>query len=349
MENKLPIVAIVGRPNVGKSTLFNRLTGARQAIIAKEAGTTRDLVSSEILWDNKPFILIDTAGLIFDFYGFKEEEIEKKAQDKLSDALRHADVVLFVVDAKVGVTAEDKKAAKLIRKYSKRVIVVYNKADSEKHEKRITEVDEFGFDERIALSSISGRRTGQLLDLITKDFHSFKNDSSNMKRITIIGRPNAGKSTLFNLLAGGDLAIVSEIPGTTRDSVKIQTKISLGKEAQIIDTAGFRRRGKIEVGIEKFSILRAIESIHQANIVLLVIDALEGFTRTDAHLADLALQKRKDLLVVVNKIDLLKNKSTEEIKDFHRYGFILKNRIIGISAKFNKNLDLLIKEIDKLL
>lgn len=344
--NHLPIISIVGRPNVGKSTLFNRLLGKRYAIIAKEAGTTRDTVTTEITWDGKSFVLVDTAGLIFDFYGFKEEEIEKKAQDKLAEAITSSDLILFILDAKSGILPEDKEAAKLIRKYAKRVLVVLNKADNEHLESKLNEVDELGFSEKIAVSSITGRRSGLLLDEITKNIKKTKKELSFHKKICIIGRPNAGKSTLFNLLAQKEVAIVSDVAGTTRDSKRFMIKLG-SKEAEIIDTAGFRRRGKIEPGIEKFSIMRAIESVHQSNIVLLVVDAKEGFTRTDAHLADLAIRNNKDLLVVVNKIDLLKTGSTEEIKDFERYGFIRKKTIIGISALTKENTNLLISEVQK--
>lgn len=346
--NTLPIVSIIGRPNVGKSTLFNRLIGKRYAITAKEAGTTRDAVSSELSWDGKNFILNDTAGLLFDFYGFKEEEIERKAQDKLAEAISSSNIVLLVLDARAGVTPDDKKAASLIRKYANKVIVVFNKADNEILEKKLLEANELGFQDAIAISSLNGRRTGLLLDMVTKDFSKNTIHESNLKKIAIVGRPNAGKSTLFNMLSGCESVIVSSIPGTTRDSVKIKIKIS-GKEAEIVDTAGFRRRGKIEVGIEKFSIMRAIESVYQSDIVLLVIDAKEGFTRTDAHLASLAITNNKKLLVVINKIDLLKNQSALEVKDFDRYGFIRKNTILGISAKNKTNSDLLIRELLKFL
>ena len=350
MENRLPIVAIVGRPNVGKSTLFNRLVGRKQAIIAKEAGTTRDTVSSEISWDNKNFILLDTAGLINDFYGYKEAEIEKMAQDKVSDALDDCQLILFVIDAKAGVTTEDKIIASNIRKFQKKVLVVFNKADNSILENRISEIDELGFEDKIAVSSISGRRSGQLLDRITSGFKSSIPEDTYIKRITIVGRPNAGKSTLFNLLTHSNSAIVSDIPGTTRDALNLKILLDgTQKEVEIIDTAGFRKRGKIEVGIEKFSILRAIESVYKANIVVLVVDAKEGFTRTDAHLAQLALTNKKSLIVAINKIDLLKSRSTEEIKNFDRFGFILKNKIIGFSAKTKENLELLIEEIAYLI
>ncbi len=350
MENKLPVVAIVGRPNVGKSTLFNRLTGERQAIIAKEAGTTRDTVSSEITWNNKRFILFDTAGFISDFYGFDEADIERMAQDKISDALDECALILFVVDAKVSITGEDKEIAARLRKYHKKVLVVFNKADSHDQEMRLSEVDELGFDDKIALSSITGRRSGLLLDKITSNFKNNIPDLDQYKKITIIGRPNAGKSTLFNLLSKSSTAIVSDIPGTTRDALRLKIKIGKSEKlAEIIDTAGFRKRGKIEVGIEKFSVLRAIESIYKADIIILVVDATEGFTRTDAHLADLAVRKNKKLLVVLNKIDLVKSRSTDAIKNFDRFGFILKNKIIAISSTTKENFNELVSEIEELI
>jgi len=342
----LPIVSIVGRPNVGKSTLFNRLTGKRVAITAKEAGTTRDAVTSEISWNNKNFVLIDTAGLLFDFYCFTEEEIERKAQDKLAQSISSSDIILFVLDSKTGVTPEDKKAASLIRKHAKDVIVIWNKADDLKWENKIDEADELGFGVKIATSSITGRRSGQLLDLITAKIPLVEKPKENFKKISIIGRPNAGKSTLFNILADHDLAIVSKIPGTTRDTVKYEIEIG-SKKAIIVDTAGFRRRGKVEVGIEKFSLLRAVESVYGSDIVILVIDATEGITRTDAHLGAMVLEKDKQLMIVLNKIDLLKNKSALEIKDFERYGFLRKHPMIGISAKTQENFELLLSEIEK--
>jgi len=347
--SKIPTVAIIGRPNVGKSTLFNRLIGKRQAIIAKEAGTTRDTVSGEVVWDNKPFVLFDTAGVITDFYGFKEQEIEEKAQEKISDALELADVILFVMDAKRGVTAEDKVIANKIRKYSSKIIPVLNKSDSEREEKLIVELNELGFKEGIAVSSITGRRTGNLLDRITQNFKKTGIVRDEIKKIAIVGRPNVGKSTLFNLITESNLAIVSRIAGTTRDAVRLKIKLpSRDRTVEVIDTAGFRKRGKIQVGIEKFSVLRAIESIYSSDVVLLVVDGKEGFTRIDAHLAQLALSNDKKLLVVINKIDLLKNRLITEVPEFSRFKFILKNQIIGISAKTQENLPVLIKLIIEL-
>lgn len=349
---KLPIVAIIGRPNVGKSTLFNRLIGIRQAITSKEPGTTRDRILSELNWNGKQFILVDTAGLLVDFYGFEQKDVEKLAQNHVEISLSEASVVLFVVDSKLGLTSEDEEAARLTRKSGKRVILVLNKADNLEQENVSGSFSRLGFDEVIAVSSITGRRTGDLLDLATRDFAEFKVLPVEHPKIAIIGRPNVGKSTLYNIFAKREKAIVSNVAGTTRDSKseKIEICVRDGRcqKFEIIDTAGFRKRGKIEVGIEKFSVFRALDSIYKANIVILVIDSSEGITRGDAHLAQAALDKKKKLLVVLNKIDLLKNKTAPEIKNLNKYPFLSKNVFVAISASNSVNIDLLSEEILKI-
>lgn len=347
---KLPIVAIIGRPNVGKSTLFNRLIGERRAITSNEPGTTRDRILSELNWNGKQFILVDTAGLLVDFYGFEEKDIEKLAQKHIEISLREADVVLFVVDSKTGLTGADEEAARLIRKSGKRTILVVNKADNLAQENVSGSFAKLGFDETIAVSSITGRRTGDLLDLAIGDFKKIEPTPDNRLKIAIIGRPNVGKSTLFNIFAKREKAITSSVAGTTRDSKSEKIKICLGDDCrsfEIIDTAGFRRRGKIEVGVEKFSVFRALDSIYKADIVLLVIDSREGVTRGDAHLAQAALDKRKKILVVLNKIDLLENKTKAEIKNLDKYPFLAKNTFVAISADKQENIDLLSGEILK--
>ena len=343
--NKLPIVAIVGRPNVGKSTLFNRLVGKRQAIVSREAGTTRDSVIGEVEWDNKRFILVDTAGLILDFYGFQESEIEQKAQVKIVDALKQSEVVLFVVDIREGVIPEDEEVMRQIRKYGKKIILIANKADSPDLEKKAKDLTLGGFTNALPISSLSGRRTGDLCDLITKDFEIYE-EGDHQKKIAIVGRANAGKSTLFNALVGSDISIVSDIAGTTRDAINVEITLKgYNKKAEIIDTAGFRKRGKIAPGIEKFSIMRAIESIYKCDLVLVVVDSKVGLSRIDAHLAQLALDNDKKIIIVLNKIDLLDQRSTEEIGNFYRFKFLLKQKIVAVSSKEKKNLHLLAREI----
>ena len=344
--NKLPIVSIVGRPNVGKSTLFNRIVGFRQAIVSKIPGTTRDRVTAETTWDAKPFVLIDTAGLLTDYFGFEQASIEKMAQSQIDIALEESDVILFLVDSKSGPVPIDKEIAKKIRKFKKRVILVVNKADTQSQELESGQFTALGFEEIIALSAITGRRSGNLLDLICANFPKVEEEKSTLPRLAIVGRPNVGKSTLFNDLVGQDRSIVSDLPGTTRDSLKLQIKIGEGKknvELEIIDTAGFRRKGRIKVGVERYSVIRTIESIYKSNIVVLVVDASEGLTRGDAHLAQLALDNKKKLIIALNKIDI----SGNEIKELFRYPFLTKQTRVAISAKMKTNLDLLTKEILK--
>jgi GTP-binding protein len=349
--NKLPVVAIVGRPNVGKSTLFNRLIGRRRAVTSRTPGTTRDSLSEQVNWNGKDFILIDSAGLITDFYGFKEADIEKKAQVYIDEALDQADLVLFLIDAKAGVTPDDQQVAKKLRKFNKRVILVANKADTLKAEGQATQFSSLGFKNTIAISAITGRRSGDLLDKITSFLPEVKSEKSLFKKITIIGRPNVGKSTLFNRLIGSHRAIVSEIAGTTRDSVKFELEVThMGKRQtfEIIDTAGFRKRGKIEVGIEKFSVIRALEAVYEADIVILVIDAVEGLTRTDAHLVQLAQDKSKRIFIVINKVDKMADKVKEEIPNLDRFEFITKIPMIALSAKTGENVDFLFSELLKI-
>ncbi|MCX6809381.1 MAG: ribosome biogenesis GTPase Der [Candidatus Berkelbacteria bacterium] len=347
-----PVVAIIGRPNVGKSTLFNRLVGKREAIVAYEAGTTRDRVMAEVEWNNKKFILFDTAGLILDFFGFDEAEIEKKAQEKINDVLSDSDIILLVLDQQSGVTAEDEEIAKKIRKLNKRVIVVFNKSDSLSHEESSSLQNTLGFKESMAVSAISGRRTGQLLDYLTNDFIEPEKPSTKSPKISIIGRPNVGKSTLFNVLAGSDVAIVSDTSGTTRDLVKVKTDILKSNDdvpIELIDTAGFRKRGKIKPGIEKFSVIRSVEAIYKSDLSLLVVDAAEGFSRPDAHLAQLALDKKTKIIIVLNKIDLLKNQTKDEIKNLNKFYFLTKLTMVAVSAKNKLNIELLISEIIRTL
>lgn len=347
--NKLPIVSIVGRPNVGKSTLFNRIVGFRQAIVSKIPGTTRDRVVAEVSWDNREFMLIDTAGLLLDFFGFENQEIEQGAQDQIDAAVKESDLVLFLVDAKTGVSPEDKEVAKKIRKSGKKVILVVNKADVRHQEQEIDQFASLGFNDMVAISAVTGRRTGDLLDIIVGNFAKTKKEKvvdSKLPRLAIVGRPNVGKSTLFNNLVGMERSIVSNIPGTTRDSLRFKIKLegkSSSTELELIDTAGFRRKGRIKQGVERFSVIRTIESVYKSDIVLLVIDAAEGITRGDAHLAELALENRKKVIVILNKIDL----SGSEIKDLMRFPFITRQIRVAISAQNKTNFDLLIGEIIK--
>lgn len=337
-------VAIIGRPNVGKSTLFNRIVGFRQAVTSKEPGTTRDRVIADVSWNNKDFTIIDTAGVLFDFFGFKDEEIERLSQEQISESLEEADLILCVVSYKDGLTDNDREIIRKVRKTGKKVILVCNKADNLEEEGSCDNFLKAGIKEIYPISAFSGRRVAQLLDRVTRDISSQKPERSNAMKMAIIGRPNVGKSTLFNALVGKERSIVSSVAGTTRDSINEILSID-GKKVEIIDTAGLRKRGKREVGVEKFSVFRTLDSIDRSDIVLLVVDAEEGLTRGDAHLAQLAVDKKKKVVVIINKIDLLERKVTGEIKNLYRYKFINKIKTFAISAKGRENIDLIINEI----
>lgn len=345
---EIPKVAIIGRPNVGKSTLFNRLAGDRKAITSREQGTTRDRVTAEIDWDGRHFLLVDTAGLLVSMVDKSDQGIEFSAHRKAIEILQGLDLILFVVDGRSGITGQDEEITRLLRKFNDKVIVVANKLDNQQMEKKYP-ADDLGFSDIIMVSAVTGRRCADLLSKVAKRLSIYKKEiTGKMPVMTIIGRPNAGKSTLFNKLVGSDIAIVSDIPGTTRDSVRAVFKN--GEEKFIIfDTAGYRKRGKIIPGVERFSIYRMLDAIAQSDLALVVIDGEEGITRQDAHLVQLALEQSKDVIVVVNKIDKIKNESTENIDNFYKYKFILKQTIVGISALNKKNINLLVKEIKKRL
>lgn len=338
-------VAIIGRPNVGKSTLFNRIVGFRQAITSREPGTTRDRVIADVDWQNKSFTLVDTAGILFDFYGFKEEEIERLSQKQVNDSLEDADLVLFVVSFKDGITPQDREITKKLKKLGKKVILICNKADNLLEEQSCDNFRRLGIEEILPVSAVTGRRVGNLLDRVVSEIDL--EDAPIYKgfpRMAIIGRPNVGKSTIFNRLIGKERSIVSDVAGTTRDNINEVIKIGT-KEIEIIDTAGFRRRGKREVGVEKFSVFRAFDSVARADLVLLMLDGEEGITRGDAHLAQLALDKKKKLIIVINKIDHIKNRLTTEVKNLYRYKFMNKVKMIAVSAKFGENIETLKSEI----
>lgn len=327
-------VSIVGRPNVGKSTLFNRLTGKRKAITSKIAGTTRDRVIDIVSWDNRDFILVDTAGALLNFEKDKFDEIDIESQAQIDFALSESDLILFVIDGQLGMTDKDKIIANKLRKGAQRLIMVVNKTDN--FEKKSDEALNQGFEKVIYASSISGKNVNNLLDEVVRVIPKSKIERFNGKKVAIIGRPNVGKSTLFNKIIGSKRAIVSDIPGTTRDTVDSKVTLKNSKTERtfmFIDTAGIRRRGKIEQGVEKYSVMRSVEAMERANVVMLVADAEEGLTRGDAHLAEMAIKEKKDFLLVINKMDI----ETEKMQ-YLRFPFIAREKIIKISAKTGQNI-----------
>lgn len=390
----LPVVAIVGRPNVGKSTLFNRILGSRKAIVEDRARTTRDRLYGDAEWNGRRFVIVDTGGLETD----PDDPIEARVQEQARLAIGEADVILFVVDAAAGLTPADDEAATLMRRASSPIIVAVNKADNEKRELEGAEFHAFGWDETYAISAAHGRGTGDLLDAIvwalppetdeelarkaresqadewadevaagrlepfvvdqpedeqldeedapTLDADTARWDAAMAAEadtrpasIAFLGRPNVGKSSLLNALLGEDRAIVSDIPGTTRDA--IDTRLAWGRtEVILIDTAGIRRRGKVASGpaAERYSTLRALSALSRADVAVIVIDAVEGLTAQDAHVAGYAVEEGKGVVIAVNKWDLVAEKTD---RTFDQYTEWIRNEvpfldfapIVSISAK----------------
>ncbi|ABX06204.1 MAG TPA: ribosome biogenesis GTPase Der [Herpetosiphon sp.] len=303
-----PIVAIVGRPNVGKSTLFNKLIGERRAIIADEAGTTRDRQYGETIWNGRVFTIVDTAGLLVgdDDPNLPLAEIVRRTHQQAQLAIDEADVIVFMVDVREGLIAADEEVAALLRRSSKPVVLGVNKADTEDRRQNAVEFYNLGLGDPIALSAYHGTGSGDLLDEIVRHLPAGQEEEEddNSLKIAIVGRPNVGKSSLLNKLVGEERVVVSNIPGTTRDS--IDTKLTYkGIPITLIDTAGIRRRGSIEQGIERYSVLRTMKAIERCHIALILVDAQEGPTAQDTHVAGMVLEANKGLAIIVNKWDLI--------------------------------------------
>ena len=335
-----PIVALVGRPNVGKSSLFNRLIGERRAIVEDIPGTTRDRVYGTAEWGGVEFTVVDTAGLLDEGETNTQStaEIIKHTREQVASAIAEADVILFLVDVKTGMTGGDYEVADLLRRTDKPTILVVNKADSTARREDSVEFFNLGLGEPYTISAYHGSGTGDLLDRIVESLpEAEEEEETDGPRIAIAGRPNVGKSRLLNALLGQERAIVSDVPGTTRDSLDTQIEWE-GEPITLIDTAGIRRRGRVEVGIERFSVLRSMRSIDRSDVVLLVIDANDGFTAQDLHIAGYIEEQKKGCVIVVNKWDLIEKdaftmdtyrKQAREELDFMPYA-----PIVFISAKF---------------
>ncbi len=296
------IVAIVGRPNVGKSTLFNRLIGQRKAIVDETAGVTRDRIYGKSDWNGKDFSVIDTGGWVINSDDIFEEEIRK--QVKL--AIDEADVILFVVDVITGITDMDSEVASLLRRTEKKVILVVNKVDNHQRQFDAYEFYNLGLGEPINISSINGSGTGDLLDEVVKDFsiEEIDEEAPEIPRISIVGKPNVGKSSLINALVGEDRNIVTPIAGTTRDSVHSRYN-KYGHDFIMIDTAGLRKKGKVNEDLEFYSVLRSIRTIESSDICILMIDATLGVEAQDLNIFNLIVRNRKGVVLVVNKWDLV--------------------------------------------
>jgi GTPase len=311
-----PLVAIVGRPNVGKSTFFNRMIGERIAIVEDMPGTTRDRLYGDTDWNGRDFTLIDTGGLELGGgipvgqVGLSGQpgDIMKHVTSQVQLAIEEADVIIFMVDAQAGITAADEEVADLLRRSEKPVILTANKADNAKRRMDAVEFYALGVGEPIDISSIQGVGTGDLLDLIVEALppaeEMEEEEEEGVPRIAIIGRPNVGKSSLLNAIMGEQRSIVSAVPGTTRDTIDTEFEYE-GRKIKLIDTAGIRRRGRIGPGVEKYSVLRSTRAI-------LLIDASEGLAAQDTHIAGVVHEQAKGVIVVVNKWDLAQQQRRDE-------------------------------------
>lgn len=307
------MVAIVGRPNVGKSTLFNKLTGTRQAIVNEEAGTTRDRQYGKVEWTGHEFSLIDTGGWVVNSEDVFEEEINKQVKI----AIEEADLILFVVDVANGATDLDMEVADILRRCDKPVLVVANKADNYGLHSYAAEFYSFGLGDPICISAINGSYTGDLLDRIIELLPKSGNVvvEEELPRIAIVGRPNAGKSSLVNAFIGEERHIVTDIAGTTRDS--IYTKYNkFGQNFYLVDTAGIRKKGKVNEDLEYYSVIRSIRAIENSDVCILMIDATRGIESQDMNIFSIIQKNKKGLVVCVNKWDLVEDKNQKVIDTF---------------------------------
>lgn len=335
------VVAVVGRPNVGKSTLFNRLTGSRISIVEDTPGVTRDRIYHEVEWNGETFMLIDTGGI----EPVTDSKLLVQMRDQAQIAIDHADVILFMCDLKSGMTDSDNDIATMLRKSHKPVIVIVNKVDSiGATPPEFYEFYGLGFEDVFPLSSLSGTGTGDILDrvieLLPKEEEA-ENDSDRI-RIAVIGKPNAGKSSIINKICGEDRVIVSDMAGTTRDAVDTYVENSHGKYV-LVDTAGIRRNARIEDKIEKYSVLRANMAVENSDVCLIMVDANEGITAQDEHIAGLAHNAGKASVIVINKWDLVeKDNSTFENfrKDvYNALSYMTYAPVVFVSAKTGQRLD----------
>jgi GTP-binding protein len=315
-----PVVAIVGRPNVGKSTLFNRLVGDRIAIVESEPGVTRDRIYQECQWLNKIFFLVDTGGI----EPFSGEMLQELAQRQAQMAVDEADLVLFVVDVKTGVSASDLEVANILRKSGKPVILTANKVDNPDLEMHLADLYQLGMGDPMPVSAEHGRYIGDLLDKVISSLPDDDEDDrqEDITSIAIMGRPNVGKSSLVNSLVGGERMIVSDIPGTTRDAVDTDI-IYNEKRYRLIDTAGIRRQGRIQEDVERYSVLRAIKAAQRSQVCVVILDAVDKVTEQDERIAGIPHESGKGVLLVVNKWDLIE----KDGRTMQEYDRLIRNQL----------------------
>jgi GTP-binding protein len=318
-----PLVAIVGRPNVGKSTFFNRMIGERLAIVEDLPGTTRDRLYGDTDWNGRVFTLIDTGGLELGtgipvgqvgLHG-QPGDLMDHVMSQAQLAIDEADVIVFMVDARSGITTADEDVSQKLRLTKKPVIIAANKADNKDRRMDAVEFYSLGLGEPIVISSIQGMGTGDLLDRIVEELPPLSetddDDEEDVIRIAIVGRPNVGKSSLLNAIIGSDRSIVSDVPGTTRDAIDIAFEFE-GHKIRLVDTAGIRRRGRVGPGVEKYSVLRSERALERSDVSIVLIDATEGLAAQDTHIAGAIHEKTKGVIVVVNKWDLAQQQRKDE-------------------------------------
>lgn len=359
--SKKGVVALVGRPNVGKSTLFNRLVGSRLAVVSEVAGTTRDRLYADAEWIGTTFTVVDTGGIEV-MEGWHTEPLSEDSdrfmdsiRDQARVAIQDADVVIQIVDGRVGITAADREVANILRQSDKPMMIAVNKLDDVvKMRDNAFEFYELAIGEVFPISALHGRGTGDLLDAVVDHLPDFETDldadeeDDDTIKIALLGKPNAGKSTLFNKLIGEERVIVSPIAGTTRDAIDTRIKWH-GQEILLIDTAGIRRRGKIDPGIEKYSVIRALRALRRADVGLLLIDATEGITAQDQHIAGMMKEESAGLIVLVNKWDAIEKDSytmhewTEKLRQ--ELNFLPYVPILFISAQKGQRVGKILPEV----
>ncbi len=343
------MVAIVGRPNVGKSTLFNTLAGERLAIVKDVPGVTRDRIYADVEWLNHKFTIVDTGGIDTE----AEDIIMRSMREQAEIAIETSDVILFVTDVKAGVTASDIQVADMIRKSGKPVVLVVNKVDNyEKYESFVYEFYNLGIGDPYPVSAAGKLGLGDMLEKVVEEFGDSPEEDidEDIPRVAVIGKPNTGKSSIINRLLGSERLIVSNIAGTTRDAIDTRVKHN-GREYVFIDTAGLRRKSKIKDEIERFSIIRTVAAVERCDIAVLVIDADEGVTEQDTKIAGIAHERGKGMIIVVNKWDLIEkdtntmNKMQKEIRQ--KLSYMPYAEMIFVSALTGQRLNKLYDTIDK--
>jgi len=342
-----PIVAIIGRQNVGKSTLLNRVAGKRIAIVEDLPGTTRDRIFADISWQGSDFILVDTGGL----KPGSDSNVTQAVKDQVQEAITEADVIIFMVDVKDGTIPSDIEIANMLRQANKPIILTANKADNDKLRAGATEFYELGLDEPLAISAHHSTGISDLLDRVQQLLppSPATEPKTDVSKVAIVGRPNVGKSTLLNALLGQERAIVDEIPGTTRDAIDTIFDFQ-GESVLLIDTAGIRRPGRLGKGVERYSVIRTLQAINRADIALLVIDGSEALTAQDMHIAGYIQQEAKGMVLVINKWDLVKDKSISEFSSYirSRLKFMPYVPMIYTSAKTGKGVDRIMPQVSEI-